>query len=85
MTRSDGPPFRKARCAPSGNLDERFHTCTKLKLGKAKLSHASNAMQQSRPPDSLRLAGIAFDSKTLRVIVETEGVINAAVSALPAL
>jgi hypothetical protein len=42
-------------------------------------------MEQSRPPDSLRLAGIAIDSKTLRVIVETEGVINAAVSALPAL
>jgi len=35
--------------------------------------------------NSLRLAGIAFDSRTLRVIVETEGVINAAVSALPAL
>ena len=35
--------------------------------------------------NSLRLAGIAFDSKTLRVIVETEGIINATVSALPAL
>jgi hypothetical protein len=35
--------------------------------------------------NSLRLAGIAFDSKTLRVIVETDGVINATVSALPAL
>lgn len=34
---------------------------------------------------SIRLAGIDFDSKTLRVLVETEGTINAAVSALPAL
>jgi hypothetical protein len=37
------------------------------------------------PPGGLPLAGIACDSKTLRVIVETEGVINATVSALPAL
>jgi hypothetical protein len=42
-------------------------------------------MHQSGPSGGLRLAGIAFDSKTLRVIVETKGVINAAVSALPAL
>jgi hypothetical protein len=34
---------------------------------------------------SLRLAGIAFDSRTLRVIVETEGDINVNVTALPAL
>ncbi|WP_245312495.1 DUF4403 family protein, partial [Bradyrhizobium macuxiense] len=34
---------------------------------------------------SIRLAGIDFDSRTLRVIVETQGTINAAVSALPAL
>ena len=34
---------------------------------------------------SIRLAGIAFDSKTLRVIVESDGAINAYVSALPAL
>lgn len=33
---------------------------------------------------SLRLAGIAFDSKTLRVIVETEGDIDVNVTALPA-
>ena len=34
---------------------------------------------------SLRLAGIAFDSKTLRVIAEAEGAINVAVTALPGL
>ena len=34
---------------------------------------------------SIRLADIAFDSKTLRVIVEAEGAMNAYVSALPAL
>jgi hypothetical protein len=33
----------------------------------------------------LRLADIAFDSKTLRVIAEAEGAINAYVTALPAL
>ena len=33
----------------------------------------------------LRLAGIAFDSKTLRVIAEAEGTINVYVSVLPAL
>src|SRR6266702_3356341 len=34
---------------------------------------------------SIRLADIAFDSKTLRVIVEAEGAMNAYVTALPAL
>jgi hypothetical protein len=34
---------------------------------------------------SIRLAGIAFDSRTLRVIVDAEGAINAYVSTLPAL
>ena len=34
---------------------------------------------------SIQLAGIAFDSKTLRVIVQSEGAMNAYVSALPAL
>ena len=34
---------------------------------------------------SLRLADIAFDSKTLRVIAEAEGAINVYVTALPAL
>jgi hypothetical protein len=35
--------------------------------------------------NSLRLADIAFDSRTLRVIAEADGTINAYVSALPAL
>jgi hypothetical protein len=34
---------------------------------------------------TLRLAGIAFDSKTLRVIAEANGAINVSVTALPAL
>ncbi|UZE48554.1 DUF4403 family protein [Rhodopseudomonas sp. P2A-2r] len=34
---------------------------------------------------SLRLAGIAFDSRTLRVIAEADGVISVAVTALPGL
>ena len=35
--------------------------------------------------DFIVLAGIAFDSKTLRVIAEAEGAINVYVTALPAL
>jgi hypothetical protein len=34
---------------------------------------------------TLRLAGIAFDSKTLRVIAEANGAINVSVTALPGL
>jgi hypothetical protein len=34
---------------------------------------------------SLRLGGIAFDSKTLRVIAEADGAINVNVTALPGL
>ena len=34
---------------------------------------------------TLRLAGIAFDSKTLRVIAEAGGAINVSVTALPGL
>ena len=34
---------------------------------------------------SLRLADIAFDSKTLRVIAEAEGEINVYITTLPAL
>ena len=33
----------------------------------------------------LRLADIAFDAKTLRVIAEAEGTVNVAVTSLPAL
>jgi hypothetical protein len=34
---------------------------------------------------SLRLANIAFDSRTLRVIAEAEGTINVTITALPGL
>jgi hypothetical protein len=34
--------------------------------------------------DSLQLADLAFDSKTLRVIAQAEGSINVYVTALPA-
>jgi hypothetical protein len=44
-----------------------------------------NGVRVAAEINSLRLAGIAFDSRTLRVTVETEGVINATVSALPGL
>ena len=42
-------------------------------------------MRVSTEITSLKLAGIAFDSKTLRVIVETEGEINVNITTLPAL
>src|SRR5436190_1931758 len=44
-----------------------------------------NGLRVSAEISKLRLADIAFDSKTLRVIAEAEGAINVYVSALPAL
>jgi uncharacterized protein DUF4403 len=44
-----------------------------------------NGVRVSAEISKLRLADIAFDSKTLRVIAEAEGVINVHVDALPAL
>jgi hypothetical protein len=35
--------------------------------------------------NNLRLADIAFDSKTLRVIAEADGTINVTINALPGL
>ena len=44
-----------------------------------------NGLRVSAEISKLRLADIAFDSKTLRVIAEAEGAINVYVTALPAL
>jgi predicted small integral membrane protein len=45
----------------------------------------ANGLRVGAEITSLRMAGIAFDSKTLRVIAEADGAINVAVTALPAL
>jgi Domain of unknown function (DUF4403) len=42
-----------------------------------------NGVRVAAEITSLRLADMAFDSKTLRVIAEAEGAINVAVTALP--
>ena len=44
-----------------------------------------NSIRVGAEITSLKLAGIAFDSKTLRVIAEADGAINVSVSALPGL
>ena len=44
-----------------------------------------NGVRVSAEISKLRLADIAFDSKTLRVIAEAEGAINVYISSLPAL
>lgn len=45
----------------------------------------ANGIRVGAEVTSLRLAGIAFDSATLRVIAEADGAINVAVTALPGL
>jgi hypothetical protein len=51
----------------------------------AELQKSEDGIRVNAEISSIRLADIAFDSRMLRVIVETDGTINAAVSALPAL
>ena len=51
----------------------------------ADLQKNENGVRVSAEISKLRLADIAFDSKTLRVIAEAEGAINVYVTALPAL
>ena len=58
---------------------------TKLAAAIADFQKNEDGVRVATEITSLRLAGIAFDSKTLRVIVETEGDIDVKVTALPAL
>ncbi|HKU08001.1 MAG TPA: DUF4403 family protein [Bradyrhizobium sp.] len=51
----------------------------------ADLQKSEDGVRVTAEITSLRLADIAFDSKTLRVIAESEGSINVFISALPAL
>ena len=51
----------------------------------ADLQRSEDGVRVSAEITSLRLAEIAFDSKTLRVIAESEGSIKVSISALPAL
>ncbi len=62
-----------------------FTSNTQKKIVVADFQRNEDGIRVAAEIDSVRLAGIAFNSKTLRVIVETAGVINATVSALPAL
>jgi hypothetical protein len=51
----------------------------------AGMQRTDDGVRVSAEISSLRLADIAFDSKTLRVIAEAEGVISVNISALPGL
>ena len=51
----------------------------------ADLQKNENGVRVAAEIDKLRLADIAFDSKTLRVIAEAEGAINVFISSLPGL
>jgi Domain of unknown function (DUF4403) len=64
-----------------------FASNAREKLAAAIADYQKNddGVKVSTEITSLKLAGIAFDSKTLRVIVETEGSIDVSISKLPAL
>jgi hypothetical protein len=64
-----------------------FASNAREKLAAAIADYQKNddGVKVSTEITSLRLAGIAFDSRTLRVIVETEGAIDVSISKLPAL
>ena len=57
----------------------------KLAAAMADFQNNENGVRVAAEITSLRLADIAFDSTTLRVIAEAEGTINASVTALPGL
>ncbi|NOJ47411.1 DUF4403 family protein [Bradyrhizobium archetypum] len=57
----------------------------KIAAAVADFQKNEDGLRVSAEISKLRLAGIAFDSKTLRVIAEAEGAINVYVTALPAL
>lgn len=57
----------------------------KIAAAIADLQKREDGVRVTAEITSLRLADIAFDSKTLRVIAESEGTINVFISALPAL
>ncbi|MBR0697181.1 DUF4403 family protein [Bradyrhizobium lablabi] len=56
----------------------------KIAAAIADLQKNEEGIRVAAEVTSIRLAGIDFDSKTLRVIVETEGTINATLTTLPA-
>jgi Domain of unknown function (DUF4403) len=57
----------------------------KIAAAIADLQKSEDGLRVTAEITSLKLAEIAFDSKTLRVIAESEGSINVFISALPAL
>jgi hypothetical protein len=64
-----------------------FSTNAKKKLDAAisDLQKNEDGVRVAAEINNLRLADIAFDSKTLRVIAEADGTINVAITALPGL
>jgi hypothetical protein len=59
--------------------------CSEKDCRDRRLPEERGSLRVAAEFSKLRLADIAFDSKTLRVIAEAEGAINVYVSARPAL
>jgi hypothetical protein len=57
----------------------------KIAAAIADLQRSEDGVRVTAEVTTLRLADIAFDSKTLRVIAESDGSINVFITALPAL
>ena len=57
----------------------------KIATAIADLQRSEDGVRVTAEITSLKLADIAFDSKTLRVIAESEGSINVFITALPGL
>ena len=57
----------------------------KIAAAIADLQKTDEGVRVKAEITSLKLAAIAFDSKTLRVIAESEGILNVAISSLPSL
>jgi len=58
---------------------------TKIAAALAEFQHVANGVRVDTAVNGVRLTGIEFDTKTLRVIAEANGTVKVAVSQLPAM
>ena len=78
-------PYLQRTLADKATIDLKpFAANAQKKIADAIADYRKNddGVQVAAEITSLRLADIAFDSKTLRVIVETEGAIDVSITAL---
>jgi predicted small integral membrane protein len=81
-------PYLQKTLADNATIDLKpFASNTQKRIAVAMADFQKNeaGIRVSADITALRLAGIAFDSKTLRVIAEADGAINVGVTALPGL